>query len=296
MFKVIFWTTFLSLVTRTLGTRRSREADGNIDVSHDGGLITENHTARHTPNASSEASEENNHTFGPSSTETHVHRSAASGRRQIFLEDPLSRYLDAHGVRTGQPCSQNSKMKNVGCASRCHCSFGAQCYPKELHIEDSSETPLNVGICQLSMTVFVLVSMGIIVTVFSCVIGLRSYLRLKEVEELYFAVGSVSVNSQIDVDSLLVQQPSTSTDRCYKEAVQRAVSEGVPETQLHKHNISSQESAGLRNSTSTGASRATDEPEVYDRHKRVEDAVRKRMDGGPDGGQNVDDDCKSCVQ
>mmetsp|Transcript_49672 Transcript_49672/g.79000 ORF Transcript_49672/g.79000 Transcript_49672/m.79000 type:complete len:190 (+) Transcript_49672:97-666(+) len=184
MFSAIFFMMISIRVLRALGVRRSSIETGSIAMSYEGTITHTNLTGR---NISSEGvDDERKMTFGESSEEVVIYRSAhAGGSTEVprDIAESLSRYLDAHGVRFGRSCAQNPQMRYLGCNVRCRCSLGMQCYPKSLHIRELSENTVDVGICQLSMISLALLCILIFVGVFFCVIAIRRILRSQELDE-----------------------------------------------------------------------------------------------------------------
>lgn len=223
MFGRTFWLLVSTFASGTLETRRgvAVSENGDLTLSSAGVLQIENDSLNGTNGRRHGVID---HKALPASnvspSNAYLDEENADLRKRIV--DPISRFLEAHGVQSGRSCSENSQLQNLGCFSRCHCGLGMRCYPKHVIIDESLES--NIGICQFSMTIFTLLSLAIFFGVLSCVIGLRTYLRFREAEELHLDVGLSSKQFQFAVED----SPTATkfVKSFYNEAIHSEVSDG----------------------------------------------------------------------
>jgi len=104
------------------------------------------------------------------------------------------------GVKSGQPCVEAVGETQVGCLANCHCSWGRQCYPKFVAVnehtlelvkmDDSSpHLRVNVGVCHTSIPLLCIFSVLCFLFLLMCIVSVRTYLRLKEGEDMPIQFG-----------------------------------------------------------------------------------------------------------
>jgi len=132
------------------------------------------------------------------------------------------------GVKSGQPCVEAVGETQVGCLANCHCSWGRWCYPKFADVSDhtlkllkmdaSSHLRVNVGVCQTSIPLLCIFSVLCFLFFLFCIVSARTYLRLKEVEDMPIQVGDVlPTNLGYPLPAPTVDGPATA-DPCKAEA------------------------------------------------------------------------------
>lgn len=102
--------------------------------------------------------------------------------------------VQSMGIKSGEPCVEAAGEPQMGCLANCQCSWGRQCYPKFVYVNDlamsilklrSSPRPrVNLGICQTSIAMLCFLSMLCFLIFLMCIVSVRTYLRLKEGEDM----------------------------------------------------------------------------------------------------------------
>lgn len=122
--------------------------------------------------------------------------------------DHVTKYM---GVAVNRNCVDNTNEANAGCNLGCHCGWSKNCYPRFVYLdgevfrdhavsgarrnlsahETFTAVRLNVGMCQSSMGVLVFVSIALFSFFLTCIVAARTYLRLREGEDLPLDIGVV---------------------------------------------------------------------------------------------------------
>lgn len=102
-------------------------------------------------------------------------------------------------VKSGKPCTEAFGETQVGCLANCQCGWGRQCYPKFVDVSESilqrlkmnvsTRIRVDVGVCQTSMAMLCVLSVMCFLFLLMCIVSVRTYLRLKEGEDMPVQVG-----------------------------------------------------------------------------------------------------------